>query len=112
MSSAFDTLEYAKKLETAGVPSAQAQLQSKFLAALLGRVAVSPSDFQSFERNMSSKIEAWEQRMGVSMKTLEGDSMAKQVGFNALKKGFTHLKWMLVTLLVINSAVFFKLFLC
>lgn len=50
MSLPFDTLEYAKKLEAAGVPSAQAQLQSKLLADLLGRVTVSPGDLQSFER--------------------------------------------------------------
>lgn len=111
MGAAFDTLEYAKNLETAGVPSAHAQLQSKLLADLLGKVAVSPSDLQSFERNVSSKIEVWEQRMGASIETLEDRFMDQQVGLNALKKEFTHCKWMLAALLVINSTVFLKLFL-
>lgn len=106
MSLPFDTLEYAKKLEAAGVPSAQAQLQSKLLADLLGRVTVSPGDLQSFERDLSSRIDAWERSFGGSTKNSEGNPLAPEVGFDALKRGFTHLKWMLATHLVINSAIF------
>lgn len=45
MSIPFDTLVYAKKLETAGIPSGQAKMQSRHLADLLGKVVVRPSDF-------------------------------------------------------------------
>ncbi len=112
MSIPFDTLEYAKKLETAGVPIAQAQLQSTHLADLLGKVVVSPKDLQSFERNLSSRIETWELRFAVSMKNLQNGSTTQKVGLSALQRELTHFKWMLATLLVINSSVFLKLFLC
>jgi len=112
MSIPFDTLEYAQKLETAGVPIAQAQLQSTHLADLLDKVAVSPKDLQSFERNLSSRIEAWELRFGASMRNFQGGSTTQKVGFSALQRDLTHFKWMLASLLVINSSVFLKLFLC
>lgn len=112
MSIPFDTLEYAEKLETAGVPIAQAQFQSTHLADLLGKVVVSPKDLQSFERNLSSRIEAWELRFGAGLKNLQSGSLTQKVGFTALRRELTHFKWMLATLLVINSSVFLKLFLC
>lgn len=111
MSIPFDTLEYAKNLEAAGVPCAQAQQQSQLLADLLGKVAASPSDLQSFERSLSSRIEAWETRLGANMENFQGEPLAEKVGFNALRRVLTHCKWMLVMLLLLNSSIFLKLLL-
>jgi hypothetical protein len=112
MSIPFDTLEYAKNLEAAGVPCAQAQQQSQLLADLLGKVAASPSDLQSFERSLSSSIEAWETRLGANLDQFQGEPLGPKVGFDVLQRGLTHCKWMLVMLFVLNWSIFLKLFLC
>lgn len=111
MSIPFDTLEYAKNLEAAGVPCAQAQQQSQLLADLLGKVAASPGDLQSFERSLSSRIEAWETRLGANMENFQDEPLGPKVGFDGLQRGLTHCKWMLVMLLVLNSSIFLKLLL-
>lgn len=109
MSIPFDTLDYAKKLETAGVPSAQAQVQSRHLADVLGQGVVRRSDLQSFEYHLTSRLEAWEQCATVHLKSFEDGPLAPKVGFDAIQKGITHLKWMLAALLVIDLAIVVKL---
>ncbi|MBV7542018.1 CCDC90 family protein [Acidovorax sp. sic0104] len=47
----FDTLDFARKLASAGVPPAQAEQQSKLLADVLGKSVAFPSDLNTLERN-------------------------------------------------------------
>jgi len=57
MAVTFDTLDYARKLESAGVPLAQAEQQLKLLADVLGKARASPNDLAALGRNLNSKID-------------------------------------------------------
>jgi hypothetical protein len=92
----FDTLDYAKKLESTGVPAAQAEQQSKILADVLGKSVALPSDLLNVERNLSTKIESAELRIENRLTTLTGE----------INLG----KWMLATVLAINLAIAIKLY--
>lgn len=93
----FDTLDYAKKLETAGVPLSQAEQQAKLLADVLGKSVASPSDLSSIERSLIAKIEASELKVEGRLNTLAGEVNLT--------------KWMLGTLIALNVAILLKLFL-
>lgn len=58
MTVAFDTLEYARKLEKAGVPLAQAEQRSRLLAEVLDKAAASPADLVELNRSLNSKIDS------------------------------------------------------
>ena len=101
MTITFDTLDYAKKLEGAGVPAAQAEQQSKILAEVLGRPVALPNDLVTLEQNLTTKAQADK----VELKTdiaLFGLKLSSDINLT---------KWMLGTLLAINIAVALKLFL-
>jgi len=97
MSVPFDTLDYAKKLESTGMPVAQAEQQSKVLADVLGRAVAFPHDLLTLEKNLTSKIETSELKLENKLATLAGE--------------ITTGKWMLTTLIGINLAIMLKLFL-
>jgi hypothetical protein len=92
----FDTLDYAKKLESTGMPAAQAEQQSKVLADVLGKSVAFPSDLVAVERNLVTKIESAELRIESRLATLTGEINLS--------------KWMLATVLAINLAIALKLF--
>ncbi len=96
MSIPFDTLDYAKKLESTGMPAAQAEQQSKVLADVLGKSVAFPSDLVAVERNLISKIESAELKVEARLATLIGE----------ISLG----KWMLGTVLAVNIAIALKLF--
>lgn len=92
----FDTLDYARKLELAGVPSAQAAEQSKILADVLGRSVAFPGDLVSLERNVIVKVESAELKLENKLAVQAGD--------------INLLKWMTATLIAINVAILVKSF--
>ena len=92
----FDTLDYARKLESTGIPTAQAEQQSKMLADVLGKSVAFPGDLVSLERNLISKIESTELKIENKIAIAAGD-----IGL---------LKWMMGTLIAINIAIVVKLF--
>src|SRR5438067_6703915 len=73
----FDTLDYAKKLETAGVPVAQAEAQAKALGAVLTNTVASPGDLVAVESNLATKIDSLESRLDAKINTLESRLDAK-----------------------------------
>lgn len=93
----FDTLDYAQKLEHAGVPAAQAAEQSKVLADVLGKSVAFPGDLVSLERNVLAKVEAAELKIENKLAVQAGD--------------INLLKWMTGTLIALNVAIVVKLFL-
>lgn len=99
MSIQFDTLDYAKKLETAGVPVAQAEVQAKALAEVLGRSVSFPGDLVTLERNIDAKIDAAETRLTNRIEKFE----IKVDG------QITHLKWMSGVAIALGMAVLAKL---
>ncbi len=97
MTITFDALDYARKLESAGVPIAQAEQQSKLLADVLGKSVASQNDLTTIEYNLTSKIDKLDIK-------LSGEIALVRSEINLVK-------WMLGTLMAISIAVVFKLFL-
>jgi hypothetical protein len=97
----FDTLDYAKKLETAGLPTAQAEQQSKLLAEVLSKSIAFPSDLVSLERNVVNKIDA---------STLKLEAKIEAVRLHHEGR-FVTMNWMLTTLIALNMALVLKVFL-
>jgi len=93
----FDTLDYAKKLEHAGTPAAQAELQSKALADVLRHSVAFPGDLLTVERKLSGHIDAAALRIENRLVTLAGE--------------VNLIRWMLASLLAINLAIGLKIFL-
>lgn len=93
----FDTLDYAKRLETAGMPLAQAEQQAKLLADVLGKSVALPGDLATVERNLITKIDSSELKIEGRINTLTGEVNLT--------------KWMLGTLIAINVAILLKLLL-
>jgi hypothetical protein len=60
----FDTLDYARKLEVAGVPTAQAELQATALGEALARVVATPVDLDTLEDRLGARIDALDARLG------------------------------------------------
>lgn len=56
----FDTLDYSKRLETTGVPAAQAGAQARLLTDVLTKSVTSPGDVVTLERNIAARIDAAE----------------------------------------------------
>ncbi|MEB0032884.1 hypothetical protein QN372_19220 [Undibacterium sp. RTI2.1] len=73
MSIQFDTLDYARKLETAGVSAANAELQSKLMADVLGKSVAFPGDLVAIERNLTNKIESSELKIENKLATMGGE---------------------------------------
>lgn len=97
MSTPFDTLDYAQRLAKAGVPTAQAQQQSKLLAEVLGKSVAFPGDLATLERNVVTKIETSELKIDGRLNLLTGEVSLT--------------KWMMGTLIALNVAILLKLFL-
>ena len=76
----FDTLDYARKLETAGVPAAQAEAQARVLAGVLGHAIASSDDLRVVETNLGSRISAMEAKLDAAVSRLETKIAAVQSG--------------------------------
>lgn len=96
MTAPFDTLDYAKKLEQAGVPAAQASEQTRVLAEALMSSETLVGDLISLEHNLAAKIEAAALKLHGKLSVMAG-AMNLQT-------------WMLGVLIAINVAIAAKLF--
>lgn len=65
----FDTLDYAKRLETVGVPAPQAEAQAKALGDALGKAVAFPGDLVTLENNLALKLATVEARLGTRIDT-------------------------------------------
>ena len=97
MNTPFDILDYAQRLAKAGVPTAQAQQQSKLLAEVLDKSVTFPGDLNTIERNVITKIESSEPKIDGRLSLLAG--------------GLRFTTWMMGTLIALNVAILLKLFL-
>ena len=83
---AFDTLEYARRLQDAGIAAPQAEAQARALAdALRGRVA-SPSDLDALEARLVSRIDALDSRVNGRIDAVEKGLNAR---IDALESGLS-----------------------
>jgi tetrahydromethanopterin S-methyltransferase subunit G len=132
----FDTLDYAKKLETAGVPAAQAELQATALGDALAKAAVAPGDLaglegrltariesvdariESLEAKMSARIESLEAKMSARIDSLDAkidavkNELRLELGGQIARLAGTidSMKWMFGFLAAMNIGILIRLF--
>jgi hypothetical protein len=133
----FDTLDYARKLEAAGVPSAQAELQARALNDAIVTSVASRDDLTRLEGRLDGKFESLDAKLEnleirLDAKFANVDAKFANVDLrlvnlesrlntridtvnNELKLEFggkiETLKWMFATLVVLNGAMLVQLFL-
>lgn len=108
MTIAFDTLDYARKLEKAGVPLTQAEQQSMVLAEVLGKSVSTHQNLATLERNLTALAKANKAELKNDI-ALIGQKLSDDIGL--VRSDFNLIKWMLGTMMVVNIAVALKLFL-
>lgn len=67
----FNTLQYARKLEAAGVSTQQAEVQSYALAEIIEGVMVTKADLEKLEMSVLSKMHELDTRLSLRIDTLE-----------------------------------------
>lgn len=108
MTIALDTLDYARKLEKAGVPLAQAEQQSMVLAEGLGKSDPPPQNLATLERTLTALAQANKAELKNDIALL-GQKLSCDIGL--VRSDFNLVKWMLGTMIAVNIAVALKLFL-
>jgi tetrahydromethanopterin S-methyltransferase subunit G len=132
----FDTLDYAKKLETAGVPAAQAELQATALGDALAKAVVAPGDLaglegrltariesvdariESLEAKMSARIDSLEAKMSARIDSLDAkidavkNELRLELGGQIARLAGTidSMKWMVGFLAAMNIGILIRLF--
>ena len=79
----FNTLDYARKLEAAGVPSAQAELQATALNDALASSVASRDDLTNLENNLDGKFAHLESRVDARFTHLESRVDARFVNLES-----------------------------
>ena len=87
MALAFDTLKYANKLKTAGIPEQQAEVQAEAMAELVTEKLATKQDLHVLEERMTAKVSELETRMTTKVNELEMRMTAKIDGLD-MKLGF------------------------
>jgi hypothetical protein len=95
----FDTLDYAKKLKMAGVPTEQAEAQATALGDALAQSVAFPSDLVTLEKNLSTKIETSESRLESKIEAVKLELTGK----------IDTLKWMFGVLVALNGGILIRL---
>lgn len=67
----FDTLEYAKRLASAGVPTQQAEAHAAALGDVLGSAVIVHGELAALERNMLGEIKLVAQRVDTRVGALD-----------------------------------------
>ena len=106
----FDTLDYAKKLESAGVPSPQAEAQAKALGEALGRAVAFPGDLVTLEKSLTSKLATFESRLDTKIDSLNTkiETVKNELKLELGGKIET-LKWMFGALVALNVGILIRL---
>jgi hypothetical protein len=133
----LDTLDYAKKLEAAGVPKAQAELQATALNDALAGAVASRSDlsnlaqridgnFASLQAKMDGRFQDVDGRLDAMLANIDArfhnvdvklahleSRLEARIGSVELKLGgkIETLQWMFGVIVAMNAAVLVQLFL-
>jgi len=97
----FDTLDYAKKLSSAGIPAPQAEAHAAALGNALASSAVARGELSALEQNLLSAIKLGEQQIHGRLERMD------------LRQGadMKHVYWMMSTLILLNLGILSKLML-
>ena len=99
----FDTLDYAKRLETVGVPAPQAEAQAKALGDALGKAVAFPGDLVTLENNLALKLTTAEARLETRIDTSKTELKLELGG------KIETLKWMFGVLVALNVGIMIRL---
>ena len=126
----FDTLDYAKRLASSGVPTMQAEAHAAALGDVLGSAVVVHGELaavernllgeirlveqrmKSFEQKVDSRFDAWEQKADSRFNAWEQKIDARLERMD-LRHGadMKHVYWMMSTLILLNLGILSKLML-
>ena len=126
----FDTLDYAKRLASSGVPTMQAEAHAAALGDVpgstvvvhgelaavernvLGEIKLVEQRLKSFEQKVASRFDAWEQKADGRFNTWEQKIDARLERMD-LRHGadMKHVYWMMSTLILLNLGILSKLML-
>lgn len=119
----FDTLDYAKRLASAGVPTQQAEAHATALGEILGSAVVVHGELAALERNLLGEIKLVAQTVDTRVDALE---LKFDTRIDALEQKFDsrlerldlrhgadmkHVYWMMSTLILLNLGILSKLML-
>lgn len=119
----FDTLDYAKRLASAGVPTQQAEAHATALGEVLGSAVVVHGELAALERNLLGEIKLVAQKVDTRVDALE---LQFDTRIDALEQKFDarlerldlrhgadmkHVYWMMSTLILLNLGILSKLML-
>ena len=119
----FDTLDYAKRLASAGVPTQQAEAHATALGEVLGSAVVVHGELAAMERNLLGEIKLVAQKVDTRVDALE---LKFDTRIDALEQKFDsrlerldlrhgadmkHVYWMMSTLILLNLGILSKLML-
>jgi multidrug resistance efflux pump len=98
----FDTLDYARKLESAGVPAAQAELQASALGEALARAVATLADLLASEGRLGARIDRLDARIDNARLELEAR-------IDRLAAAFETQKWMFGFVAALNIGMLVRL---
>jgi hypothetical protein len=119
----FDTLDYAKRLASAGVPTQQAEAHATALGEVLGSAVVVHGELAALEHNLLGEIKLVAQKVDTRVDALE---LKFDTRIDALEQKFDarlermdlrhgadmkHVYWMMSTLILLNLGILSKLML-
>nr|WP_314627757.1 hypothetical protein [uncultured Janthinobacterium sp.] len=119
----FDTLDDAKRLASAGVPTQQAEAHATALGEILGSAVVVHGELAALERNLLGEIKLVAQTVDTRVDALE---LKFDTRIDALEQKFDsrlerldlrhgadmkHVYWMMSTLILLNLGILSKLML-
>ena len=126
----FDTLDYAKRLASAGVPTQQADAHATALGEVPGSAVVVHGELAALERNLLGEIKLVSHNVDTKVDSLELKIDALEQKFDArfdnseqkfdarlermdLRHGadMKHVYWMMSTLILLNLGILSKLML-
>ena len=98
----FDTLDYARKLEMAGVAAPQAEAQARVLAEALSQAVASPDDLKVLESSLGSRISSLDAK-------IDGVESRLEARIDKVGSSVDTLKWLFGVVAAMNVAVFVRL---
>ena len=126
----FDTLDYAKRLASAGVPTQQAEAHAMALGEVLGSAVVVHGELAALERNLLGEIKLVshnvDTRVGALELKIDALDLKLDTRIDALEHKFDarlerldlrhgadmkHVYWMMSTLILLNLGILSKLML-
>jgi hypothetical protein len=122
----FDTLDYARKLQSAGVPAAQAEVQASALGEAFAGTVATPADMEAQGASIRAEIASTRADLEAQGASIRAEIASTRADLDMLKTFLNAridalglevggkidtLRWMLGVVVALNAAVFVQTFL-